>query len=365
MAEFDMNKATTVGLVDTPSFILDAQALDVENDSGETFWYFDKAAQNFSYYLQIPEIHSSANSLANWAFGKGFGVVPDTNTRLKVLLGYIDGKGFDTFETIMWNMQVVKKVVGDAFCEIIRDPDTGELWNLVPISPERVKIIFNSNLTIDKPNRLRYEIWNGEKWVKIAKKDMLHLSNNRIGDQIHGTSQIDSCKWIIDARNEALLDNRKIEHRGMALGIAYYKTNNEGKIAFANATIAKAVRDGDMVGLPEDTVEIKAFPQKSIGDRMDWIRYLENFFYQTFGVPRSIATSEGLNEVGGKMGHVNFEIVYGKEQNDMEDILWQQLGIKVKFNRPPSLGGLQEEEAKNTGQIRIQPNDVEASLTRE
>ena len=93
---------------------------------------------------------------------------------------------------------------------------------------------------------------------------------------------------------------------------------------------------------------------------------LENFFYQIFGVPRSIATSDGTSEVGGKMGHVIFEPIYVKEQTDMEGDLWGQQGLRVVFNRPPSLGGLvKETEAKNTGQTSIQPNDVEASLTRE
>ena len=67
------------------------------------------------------------------------------------------------------------------------------------------------------------------------------------------------------------------------------------------------------------------------------------------------------------MGHVIFEPIYTKEQVDMENDLWNQLGIRIKFNRPPSLGGMQPQldESKNTGQVAIQPNDVEASITRE
>ena len=195
---------------------------------------------------------------------------------------------------------------------------------------------------------------------------MLHLTNNRRGDQIHGTSQIDACKWTIDERNEALISNRMIERRGRAIGIIEYETNNDGKIAKANKAVQDGIVKGEIIGYGKDTMKILPFPNASTSDRMAWITYLENFFYQTFGVPRSIATSEGLNEVGGKMSHVNFEVVYGKEQNDMEDILWKQVGIKIKFNRPPSLGGLvQEEEAKNTGQLGLQPNDTEATLTRE
>ena len=96
-----------------------------------------------------------------------------------------------------------------------------------------------------------------------------------------------------------------------------------------------------------------------------WIQYLENFIYQVLGVPRSIATSDGTSEVGGKMGNVNFEPNYAKERFDMEEDLFNQLGIEVTFERQASLGGLQNNEGKNTGQVSIQPNDVEASLTRE
>ena len=122
-----------------------------------------------------------------------------------------------------------------------------------------------------------------------------------------------------------------------------------------------------MIGLPEGTAEIKPYPSKSSEDRQNWLQYLENLNYQTGGVPRSIATSDGTSEVGGKMGHVIFEPIYTKEQVDLERDLEIQQQIIITFNRPPSLGGLQPQldEAKNTGQVNIQPNDVEASITRE
>ena len=229
---------------------------------------------------------------------------------------------------------------------------------MIAISPERVRIVFGKNGLIK-----RYDTWDGGKWKPIKRENMLHSSNKKIGDSVHGQSQIEPAKFIIDARNEALADERIIKHRDKALGIAYYKTNNVGKITYANTQIEKAVNKGEMLGLPEDTVRIEPYPSRSSEDRTAWIQYLENFFYQIFGVPRSIASSDGTSEVGGKMGHVIFEPVYTKEQKDIEQDLLLQHSIKVLFNRPPSLGGLQED--KNTGQTNIQPNDVEASLTRE
>ena len=121
-----------------------------------------------------------------------------------------------------------------------------------------------------------------------------------------------------------------------------------------------------MLGLPEETAKIEPYPSRSSEDRQNWISYLENFFYQVFGVPRSIASSDGTSEVGGKMGHVIFEPIYTKEQIDLEDDLWNQQAIKITFKRPPSLGGLVSQDmAKNTGQQNIQPNDVTADMERE
>lgn len=359
MATGNISSGTQVGLTNIPNYIMESKRLDVDNDAGETYWYFENAEENWGYYVNDPVVFSATNNLATWSFSKGWEA---DNSVTKEELEHVSGRGNDTFQTIMWNLEVTKLVQGDAFLEIVwEDNDhTKRILNLIPVSPERVKIV-------SKDGRiLRYEIWTGKKWVKKDKKHIYHTSNKRIGDQIHGTSQIIAIKKYLDMRNEATDDERIIKHRDKALGIVSYTTSNDGKIAYANEEIKKAVANGDMVGLPKDTAEIQPWPSKSSEDRQAWISYLENFTYQTFGVPRSIATSDGTSEVGGKMGHVIFEPIYTKEQSDEEANIWNQLFRKVKFMRPPSLGGLmQETEQKNTGQLNIQPNDVTADLQRE
>ena len=359
MAEFNLGRATTTDFKNqVPDFIVEAKALDVANaDKSETFVYFDKATENFGYYFNHPQVSSPINSLATWGFSRGW---TTDDPKLRAELDHVTGQGKDSWETIMWNHEVVKLIVGDAFLEMVRNK-SGTILNIIPISPERVKLVV-------KGARLeRYEIWNGKKWVTKKIEEMLHSSNKRIGDQITGTSMIQSGKKVIDALLEANDDERIIKHRDKALGIVYYKTNNAGKISFANTQIEKAVKNGEMVGLPENTAEIKPYPSKSSEDRQNWLQYLENLNYQTGGVPRSIATSDGTSEVGGKMGHIIFEPIYTKEQVDFEKDCWNQQAMQIKLNRPPSLGGMQPQldEAKNTGQVAIQPNDVGASITRE
>ncbi len=358
MAVFDLNKATTVGLTEVPDFIVEAKALDASNDNDEeTFVYFELATENYGYYFNHPQVSSPINALATWAVSRGYTV---DDPLVQAELEHVTGQGKDSFESIMWNHEVVKLIVGDAFIEMVRSK-SNIILNMIPISPERVKMVI-------KGARIeRYEIWNGKKWIKKKVEDMLHSQNKRIGDQVTGTSLIQSNKAVIDALLEANADERVIKHRDKALGIVYYETNNEGKIEYANTQIKKGVTEGDMIGMPKDTAKIEPYPSKSSEDRQNWLQYLENLNYQTGGVPRSIATSDGTSEVGGKMGHVIFEPIYTKEQVDLEKDLWNQQSIQIKFNRPPSLGGMQPEldEAKNTGQVKIQPNDVEASMTRE
>jgi len=359
MGELNISAATTTDFSSAvPDFIVTSKALDSANtsDDKEKYWYFDKATERYGYYLSIPEIFSAANALATWTVSRGW-KAGDIMTQIQ--LDHVKGMGKDTFTQIMWNHEVVKLIVGDAFAQFKRKQ--GKIINIVPINPERVRIVFNKEGMIK-----RYDVWNGSKWNPVKLEDMLHSSNKRLGDQMHGTSQIEASKFIIDARNEALSDERIIKHRDKALGIAYYKTDKGSKITYANSQIEKAVKNGEMLGLPENTVDIKPYPSRSSEDRTGWISYLENFFYQVFGVPRSIATSDGTSEVGGKMGHVIFEPIYTKEQIDLEDDLWNQQAIKITFNRPPSLGGLvQQDEQKNTGQTNIQPNDVTADMERE
>ena len=359
MATLNLSNATTTDFTNQVSdFVMESKALDTENADGETVHYFEEADTNLGYYTNDPIVNSAANGMATWSFGRG---VEYEDPTTKAEFEHFSGRGNDTFQSLMWNHEVIKLVIGDAFMEIVRSDKGDVILNLVPISPERVKII-------SKDGRiLRYGVYQGSTgtWETIDIENMYHTSNKRIGDQVHGTSQIDAIRKTIDARQEAEADERIIKHRDKALGVVYYKTNNEGKIAYANTQIEKAVKNGEMVGLPEDTAKIEPYPSKSSEDRQNWISSRENFAFATFGIPRNMITSDGTSEVGGINGHLIFEQTYGKEQSDEEASIWNQMARKVKLNRPPSLAPkTQDNQSANTGQTNIQPSEVEPSLNR-
>ena len=358
MAELNPSAATTTDFTSqVPDFIVTAKALDfADKDSKETFLYFPRAPEMFGYVYQIPEIFNAGSALCTWSVNRGW---ETQDASLREQLKHVKGIGNQTFTQVMWSHIFVKLMIGDAFMEIKKEKNI--ILNMIPISPERVRIVFTSGII------KRYDAWNGKKWVEIKIENMYHSSNKRIADSMGGTSQVEIAKKVVDAKAEAFEDERIIKHRDKALGIVYYETDKAGKITFVNTQIEKAVKSGEMLGLPKDTATIQPWPSRSSEDRTAWIQYLDNLFYQIFGVPRSIASSDGTSEVGGKMGHVIFEPIYTKEQIDEEENLETQHGIIIKFNRPPSLGGMQPEldESKNTGQIAIQPNDVAVTTERE
>ena len=233
------------------------------------------------------------------------------------------------------------------------------LLNLKPLHPGDMRVIVGDNGIIK-----RYEQRKNKKVKKLEPKQILHLVNDRVCDEIHGVSVIGVCKWIIDARNEAMRDRRTIMHRMIALGILEVDTDDATKIAAATTQYQNAVKNGEVLVLPKGVAELKANPV-TIEDHLPWIRYLEGFFYQAVRVPRVIASSQEYTEAASKIGYLTFEPIYTNEQNLLESDLWNQVAIKVKFNRPPSLGGVvQQEEAKNTGQTGIQPNEVQAGINR-
>lgn len=363
MSDFNATYGTTTNFsANVPDFIVQQRALDITNSNGETYWYFDYAPKYYAYYKEIPEVFSAVQAIITWAFNRGWKIVDSygnevIGSEMTAQLKHVRGQGKDSFTKIISSHWVDKLVIGDAFTEVKRDEKTNKILNMIRYSPERVRLCFGKDGLLK-----RYDVWDGKDWKAVKLSSMLHSRNKPVGDEVHGVPQLASAKKIIDARNEALDDERTIKHRDKALGIAYYQTDKEGKISYINTQIEKAVKNGEMLGLPEGTVKIEPYPSRSSEDRTGWIQYLENFFYQIFGVPRSIVSSDGTSEVGGKMGHVIFEPPYTREQNECEEDLWAQQQISIKFNRPPSLGGMQE--SKDTAQ-NIQPNDTAVTLNRE
>ncbi len=258
-------------------------------------------------------------------------------------------------------MLVRKNEWRGAYAEIIRNPDTGALLNLKVLGGDVMKIVVNAQGIIK-----RYEQITRTGTVEAVKKfrpeEILHLTNDRVADEIHGTSLADIIKWVVTAKREAMTDWKRISHLS-SIRVMYIDADDTSKLTHVKKEYADAIEKGELMLIPakKGEAEFQDLIVPPIDAFMRWIQYLDSLFYQVVGVPRVIATSEGFTESGGKVGFLTFEPVYTKEQTLLEGDLWNQLAIKVKFNRPPSLGGdLNRDEAKDGAPI--QPNDTQAGV---
>jgi len=356
MADTDIGSTTTTNLdTNIEDFSVSTKQLDSVEDIKENTWDNPYWTQYNGYYRTIPELKKAVDALAIWTVGKGY----QADASVETVINKLTGWGEDSFQSILENMIVVKKINGDAFAEIIRNSETGTLINLKPLNPSRMRIVVGQDGIITRYEQL-------DRFRKSINKtfqttDILHLCNDRIGDEIHGVSVVEACQWVIDARNEAMTDKRRVHHRS-TIRVIEVDEDNTSKLTILRQQYETAIKSGEVLLVPKGNT---SFPDAKITylDTQEWIRYLEGFFYQAVGIPRVIASSENFTEAASKVGYLTFEPIYTREQKLLENDLFNQLAIKIKFNRPASLSNtMQEDEQKNTVQTGFQPNDVEAGV---
>jgi len=339
--------------------IPDASSGNLKNN----YYDYPESSKYYGYYKNIPELKKAIDALATWTTGKGYESQFD-----KVILDHIMGWGEDSFQAVMWNLQVQKKVFGDAYAEIIRigDPKTGKILNIKPLYTGDMRVVVNDKGIID-----HYEQRSNAKGGKVKifeTHQILHLVNDRVANEIHGSSVIEACKWVIDARNEAMSDLRKGIHRS-SIRVIYVDIDNPTTLNKIASNWSNALNAREVIILPGKKgtdYEIVDYTFPDVGGYIQWIQYLENFFYQAVGIPRVIATSENYTEAASKVGYLTFEPIYTREQTELENDLWNQCGIKVTFNRPPSLmDTMKSSEDKNTGQTNFQQSEVKPSVNKQ
>lgn len=355
MANTDISQTTITdmkNLVD--DFAIDNPTLESPGASKETYYLNKNFQTNLAYYQQIPEYKKAVDTFATWVLGNG---VYGADVETQVILDHITGNGKDTINSIFWNMFVVEKFNGNSYSEVIRDPETGILINLKPLNPERVIHVFD-----EKGMLIGYD-YTQSKGIKIRLKPekVFHLVNDRIGDSMTGTAACDSIKWVIDARKEAMNDWRRISHRA-TIRILYVEEDDTTKLANMKRDYADAINKGELLILPVKVgdAQFQDLTLPPYDAFLAWISYLENFFYQAVGIPKTISGgTQGSTEAGSKVGMVVFDPIYLREITDFQRDVWQQLGLRISLIKQNSMmDNVQEDQQKNTGQTGFQKNDT-------
>jgi hypothetical protein len=342
----------TTGVADV---VISPKLTDSPSLSGETRWTNINASKQYGYFCTIPELKDALIKKTIWTIGKGF----STDTYTKAMLENISGNGKDTFQDILFNLDLSRRIYGDSYAEIIRN-DNDTLINLKVLDTATMTKVFDKSGLL-----IRYEQNKGDKVIKFKPEEILNLQNNRVGDNCGGMSDIDALQSTIDADNESFTNLKKLmKIQAKPLILWKLKTDDTTKIANFITKVTNARNWGEDLFIPDDenavSQEVIQLPLSPVV--LEWRNELRKRFYRGVGLPELITDSSGSSEAGGKIGYLLFEGQVHREQLYIEQQLWNQMAIKLTLNPPATLEPQLQMDNNKDSQDISQPNDMMAGV---
>ena len=340
MPETDIGNAEASNLSSTVTdFTVESQTLDSPGAQKEMMWQSINWSRNLGYYKQIPELKTAIDTKVTWTIGAGV----EANEQTTLLLGTIKGNGKETFNTILGNQDKVSIIDGDSYAEIVTD-DEGILINLKPLDPSKIRVFYNQAGRV-----LRYEQEHSKKFLWFFKREntsfkpheIFHLTRDRVGDEMHGNGVVDAVKWIIDARNEAMSDYKRVMHRNIdPLWIYHMDTDDEAEIKAFKVKNDAARGKGENMYVPKGVIvpEQVATAANATLNPLAWIDNLNDYFWQQVKVPQIIVgNAKSFTDASGKIVYLAFEQDVKARQLYLEEQVLSQLNIEIKLTFPASL----------------------------
>ena len=358
MGTLDLNKTQLTDYSGLDAYEIDTKEIDGISDQKETEWMNTKWTQYWGYFNTVPELKNAIILKAIWSVGKGWTADNYTTNQLKLISGW----GKDTFKNILFNMEIIKRVGGDAFAEVIRD-NKNRLLNLKVLNPGSIKIIVDGKGIIK-----RYEQVNKggqrETIKKFKPTEILHMCHNRFGDQIHGISDIESLEPVILAEQQSFENMNKIQNfQAKPFIIFKLKTDDEVKIQQFADKIRDVRKLGEDMFIPDDEnlVSWEAVTVNPSQILLLWRDDLRNKFYRAIGLPQIVPGGAGQStESESKVIYVAFEQIVKHEQLDIEEQILGQLGIEIKLEHPTLIEDLLgvDEQKDGAGAFNIQKGEM-------
>lgn len=338
---------------------IDPLQVDQAGDTGETTWMNTEWTQQWGDFNTQADLKTAITLKSMWLLGKGY----TTDAKTQVELEFIKGMGKDTFYDIMLNQDIISRVGGDSYAQIVPGPD-GITRNLIPLNPGKMRLVFGT-----KGNLKRYEYLTtkGKKTTveKFKIEEIFQLSNFRLANQMHGISDIKALRKTIEADNESFVDTRKIMHHQAKPFILWkLKTDDQSRVNRFMARVDAARNISEDLAIPDDDAMIsyeviKLEPSASI---FLWRDELRNKFYRNIMMPQIVPGAGGQGtESDSKVIYMTHEQIVAYWQLQREKQIYQQLHIKLKFTPPASMTpDLAADEGKdlNTG---FQPSETQVT----
>jgi len=200
--------------------------------------------------------------------------------------------------------------------------------------------------------------------IKFDPEEILYLANNRIGDQIHGISDLEALRKVILADSQSFENMQKIiNFQAKPFILFKLKTDDSSIIEAVSAKIRRIREVGEDLFIPDDenilSYEVVQVSQSQI--LMQWRDDIRNEYYRCIGLPQIIpGASGGGTESESKVIYVAFEQIVMHDQLDTEQAWWTQLGLEINLVHPTLIEDLlAKDEAKDANNaFNIQPSEL-------
>lgn len=384
MPDLDLNKAAATDYSDsfnaatqeslTP-YAFPLVDIDTALDAKETKWQNPNWTKYWGWFIAHPKVRNAILMKAIWSVGKGW----EADTLVKTMLEHISGAGKESFKDILFSMEVCRRIGGDAYAEIITHngkklSEGGKLVNLKCLNPGNIAEIYGPDGMLlryeqiqSHPkkgilNKIKNAIGMG-KVIEFDPEEIFHLSNNKIGGQIHGISDLEALEKVILADQKSFDDLMKITmFQAKPFILFKLKTDDPVKIAAFSAKIRNMRNLGEDMFIPDDenllSWEVVQVNPSSV--LMEWRADLRNEYYRCIGLPQIIPGAGGQGtESEGRVIYVAFEQIVMHEQKQIEDAIWNQLGMKVNLIHPTLLEDLIGQTMQKNGNTQLNTTPAE------
>lgn len=353
----DVTNATTTNLNSSLGDISANLRLPEGNEVGHSIRYRNpKFSKYFGYYKEVAEVKAATDTLSRWVIGDGY---TSSDPYVINILDHISGWGNDTFDDILENMDKMARINGDAFAEVMRDKNN-DIVNLKVLDPNKMEI------EVDEKGRITKYYYNNEE---MDVKSVFHLTNNRVANEIHGTSDFESVEKIIDALNESFVDMKTLVHRNVVpLRIVEVDLEDTTKIAALTAKYEQMIKNKEVLFVPKDVVKIETqgLPNAATFNPLPWRESLKNQFYQMIGLPQILMGGAAeFSESSAKIAYLSFEQTIKQRQRYIITQIWDQLYLKIDLDFPATLQNEMLSDTKKDGskqQMNFQPSDMMAGV---
>ena len=367
MPDTDIDSAIATDMTNVvEDYSVAPETTDAGEEENEFEWQMEHWEEWYGFYKKIPELKVAINTEATWVMGGGFKADPET----ELLLGTIKGHGKDSFNSILKNQIRTMSIGGDSFAEIIRDK-TGFLINIKPLDPSSIVSIWNRKGIIKRYEQVT-KIKGKKKILQTFKpEEMFHLSRERIADEVHGISAVESVKEIILMRNEAMTDWKTVMHRNVQpLWVIHLDTDNTTEIATLKTKWDNARKNGENMFVPKGVVvpELIATATNASLNPLSWIDKLTDYFFQAVNVPQIIiGNAKEFTDASGKIVYLSYEQGVKDKQLYVEEQVLGQLNIEINLVFPSSLqsdtiSDTTSEVEEEPQEPAAQPNDTTEEL---